>query len=62
MNGQVIVQFTGYDEHTYAVEISSNLVNWARVSTNLSINRGFNFTNSAPVNVGPRFYRSLLLQ
>jgi len=62
MNGQVIAQFTGYDEHTYVFEISSNLVNWASVSTNFPMNRGFNFTNSAPANAGPQFYRSLLLQ
>ena len=61
MNGQVIAQFSGYDNHTYAIEVSSNLVNWTSVATNLSRNGGFSFTNSTPLNASPQFYRSLLV-
>jgi hypothetical protein len=61
-NGQIVTRFTGYDPHTYAVEVSSNLVNWTSVSTNLSMDGGFSFTNSVPAKAGPQFYRSVLLQ
>src|SRR5208282_5888774 len=50
MNGQVIAQFTGYDDRTYAIEVSSNLVDWTSVATNFPVNGRFGFTNSAPMN------------
>jgi hypothetical protein len=62
MSGQVIAQFTGYDNHTYVVEISTNLVGWRSLSTNLCQNEAFNFTNAASANASPQFYRSVLLQ
>ncbi len=61
-NGQITAQFSGYDNHTYAVEASSNLVDWARISTNRSVNGGFGFTNVTPANASRQFYRSVLLQ
>jgi hypothetical protein len=61
-NGQITAQFTGYDNHTYAIEVSSNLVNWTSISTNPSVNGGFGFTNVTPANASPQFYRSVLLQ
>src|SRR5579859_3984844 len=60
-NGQITAQFSGYDNHTYAVETSSNLVDWTGISTNLSVNGGFGFTNVAPANASRQFYRSVLL-
>lgn len=62
LNGQPLVQFTGYDGHTYAIELSSDLVNWASISTNYPLNGMFLFTNSAMPNVNQQFYRSVLLQ
>jgi hypothetical protein len=58
-NGQVVVQFTGYDGYAYAVGVSSNLTDWTLVSTNYPSNGVFNFPDTA----GPRFrfYRSILL-
>jgi hypothetical protein len=61
-NGQRVAQFTGYDNHAYAVEVSSNLVNWASVSTNYPVNGTFSYTNSMTTNTNPQFYRSILLQ
>jgi hypothetical protein len=61
-NGQIIVQFTGYDDHAYAVEVSANLMDWTDLSTNYPSNGTFSFTNSAGLGINPQFYRSILLQ
>jgi hypothetical protein len=61
-NGQLLVQFTGYDFHPYAIQVSSNLLDWVGVSTNYPVNGMFGFTNTTPINVIPQFYRSVLLQ
>jgi hypothetical protein len=60
-NNQLLVQFTGYDNYAYAVEASSNFVNWAFVSTNYPTNGVFSVPTAAPANSGPQFYRSVLL-
>lgn len=60
-SGRVIFQFTGDDSQSYAIEESSDLVNWTSISTNNPVNGAFTFTNSSPVNTGPQFFRSVLL-
>ncbi len=60
-NGQVVVQFTGYDGHSYAIEVSSNLVDWTSIGTNCPIGGVISFTNSPTLNANPQFYRSILL-
>jgi hypothetical protein len=62
MNSQPLIQFTGYDNHAYAVQASSDFVNWSTVSTNYPVNGIFNITNSMMSNASPQFYRSVLLQ
>jgi hypothetical protein len=62
MNSQMIVQFTGYDGHAYAIQTSSDLVNWVSISTNCPVNGAFSFTNPAMLNSNQQFYRSVLLQ
>ncbi len=59
-NGQVIIQFTGDDNHVYAVQVSQNLVNWATISTNCPVNGIFTFTNN--VTAIAQFYRTVLLR
>ncbi len=59
-NGQMTIQFTGDDNHAYAVQVSSNLVNWTSISTNCPVNGSFTFTNTGTANA--RFYRSILTQ
>jgi hypothetical protein len=61
-NGQTAIQFSGSDGHVYAIEVSPDLVNWTRISTNCSVGDIVNFTNLPPFNGSPRFYRSVLLK
>jgi hypothetical protein len=57
-SSQSIIHFTGDDNHAYAVQVSSNLLNWAIISTNCPLNGSFAVTNSGTANV--RFYRTVL--
>ena len=59
--GPMPVQFTGYDGYAYAIQVSSNLVDWTVCSTNYPVNGTFGLTNFAAPDDGPRFYRSVLL-
>jgi len=58
--GQFVVRFTGDNDFAYAVESSSNLVEWSTVSTNVPWNGVFDFTDTSPT-TNQRFYRSVLL-
>ena len=61
-NGQMQVQFTGYDGHAYAVQISPDLLNWTSVSTNSPTNGVFNAALPALENTASQFYRTVLVQ
>jgi hypothetical protein len=58
-NGTVQVQFTGFDDWTYAVQVSNDLQNWSTVSTNSPLNEAFLFQDAASTSA--TFYRSVLL-
>ena len=58
-NGNVIIQFTGDDNHDYAVQSSANLVNWTTISTNCPVNGLITVTNAATGNT--QFYRTVLV-
>jgi hypothetical protein len=58
--GAVQVQFTGADAFAYAVQTSSNLLDWTTVSTNYPVNGSFNFMEAQPPGSPRRFYRSIL--
>jgi len=60
-DGRPLVQFTGYDDHAYAIQASSDLLNWAGICTNYPVNGVFGFTNSAMPDADQQFYRSVLL-
>jgi hypothetical protein len=58
--GTVQVQFSGADGYAYVVQTSSNLLDWAAVSTNYPANGSFNFVDTPPPGYPRRFYRSVL--
>jgi len=60
-NGQMVVQFSGSDGHAYAIEVSPDLVNWTRISTNWPAGDVISFTISPAFNATAQFYRSVLL-
>ena len=60
-NNQSLLQFTGNDFCTYAVEASSNLMDWTILGIHSPLNGVFIFTDMTPLNTGQRFYRSVLL-
>jgi hypothetical protein len=59
-NGQIAVQFTGYDGHEYAIQVSSDLVNWNSICTNSPAGGVLIITNPPP-NADKQFYRSVLM-
>jgi hypothetical protein len=59
--GQLQVQFSGYDHFGYAVQVSSNLVDWVAVSTNYPSYGAFSFSIVAPPASSQQFYRTALL-
>ncbi|HEX5400430.1 MAG TPA: hypothetical protein VFY06_15385 [Verrucomicrobiae bacterium] len=60
-NGQTIIKLTGYDGHDYAIQVSSNLVDWKTVSTNSPIGGLMMLINASSSNITAQFYRSILL-
>jgi hypothetical protein len=58
--GALQVQFTGADAYAYAVQTSSNLLDWTTISTNYPVNGSFNFLDTPPPGSPRRFYRSIL--
>jgi hypothetical protein len=55
----VTVRFAGLEGYPYAIEVSSNLVNWVRLNTNYPTGGSFELTQ--PTASGPQFFRSVLL-
>ena len=58
--GTLQVQFTGTDGYAYAVQTSSNLLDWTTISTNYPGNGSFNFMDALTPDSRRRFYRSVL--
>jgi len=62
-NGGVLqVQFSGSDGLAYAVQVSTDLVNWATVATNYPVGGTFSLLEAPSPGAGRRFYRSVLLE
>ena len=59
--GGLQIQFTRADGYLYAVQVSSNLVDWAGLSTNQPSNGAFHWQEPSGLGASPRFYRSRLL-
>ncbi len=55
------IQFSGSDGYAYALQTSTNLVNWDVVSTNYPVQGSFSVPIPSVPNSPERFYRSMLL-
>jgi hypothetical protein len=55
-----VARFSGWEAQPYAVQASTNLVDWVSVSTNYPANGAFEFNVSAPAGQARRFYRTWL--
>jgi hypothetical protein len=55
------MEFTGVDFYNYEIERSTDLANWAVVSTNSPTNGILNFTDIAAPTTGQNYYRTRLL-
>jgi hypothetical protein len=61
VSGELHVEFNGYDGQAYAIQVSSDLVNWANINTNFPVDGVFQLDVPIMESVGPQFYRSLWL-
>ena len=61
VNGGWNIQFSGSDGFAYALQTSTNLVNWDVVSTNCPVKGSFSVPIPSVPNSQERFYRSVLL-
>jgi hypothetical protein len=59
--GTLEIHFSGADGLAYAVLVSSNLLDWAPLSTNYPVGGSFSLAEVPAPGAGPRFYRSVLL-
>jgi hypothetical protein len=59
--GQMVIQFSGFDGHAYAIEASPDLMNWTSISTNWPVGGVINVTISPTISASAQFYRSVLL-
>ena len=60
-NGQIQAQFSGYDGHAYAIQISPDLLNWSSFSTNSPTNGVFSLVIPTMGNLTSQFYRTVLI-
>ncbi len=59
--GGTQLQFTGFDDWRYAVQVSSNLTDWVSFATNSPFGGVFSVSNSRGTGGNQQFYRTLLL-
>jgi hypothetical protein len=59
--GAVQIQFSGVEGAPYAVQVSSNLLDWTTISTNYPFGGVFSFVEVPPPGAPGRYYRSVLL-
>jgi hypothetical protein len=59
--GGTQIQFTGFDDWRYALQVSSNFRDWTSVSTNSPFGGVFSITNVLVPGANLQFYRTLLV-
>jgi len=57
----IALQFTGYDDSTYAIEASSDMLHWHPIGASIATNGFVRFTDLGQGNPAQQFYRSRLL-
>ncbi len=62
INGGWNIQFSGSDGFDYALQSSTDLINWSSISTNQPVQGHFNVPIPPASNSHEQFYRTLLLQ
>ncbi len=60
-DGTLQIQFTGFDEYSYALQASSNLVNWVSLSTNSPSHGVLSYPTPSPPGTAELYFRSVLL-
>jgi len=60
-DGEARIRFTGSDDYSYAIEVSSNLVDWRAIATNSPTHGVIEFAEPFPPAAPQRFYRSSVL-
>jgi hypothetical protein len=60
VDGQLELQFTGYDGYAYQVQSSTDLVNWITIDTQYPTNGTFSIVDPAGTSAEHRYYRSVL--
>lgn len=59
-SGYAVIQFTGDDNHVYAIQISADLIHWTMLSTHCPVGGSFTITNTGTAS--PEFYRTVLVK
>jgi hypothetical protein len=59
--GALRIEFSGSDGLAYAVQVSTDLVNWSALTTNYPVGGVFCFVDVPPPGAPRRFYRSVLM-
>ncbi|WP_040547104.1 hypothetical protein [Pedosphaera parvula] len=59
-DGELQLQFTGYDGYPYEVQSSTDLQNWTTIGTQYPTNGTFNLIDPAGASAEHRYYRSVL--
>jgi hypothetical protein len=60
-NGAPQFQFTGFDGFVYEVDVSSNLLSWMPLGTQVTTNGVLTVSDPAASGLGPRYYRTSLI-
>src|SRR6185436_10741151 len=51
---------TSFTTNQNIIEVSSNLLNWTPISTNVPMSNSFTFAEPSPATNAPRFYRAVV--
>jgi len=60
-DGGISIRFTGLDDFTYGVQVSTDLLNWTTVTTNNPSNGFFDYVEPPALALPARFFRSTIL-